>query len=277
MLHFNMIGNMNTHLKTLKMKCDWEEKKASGNITGKKDPTVEYWQNYVDDMHGKGKDGDTDQVKLRDIHTKLQSGAKLTQEERSYLQAKDPESYRELVQEEQEQKAYEQALRRCKTKEEAERLKMSQLNKSMATVRSVEHNPNISMSKKLEIAMREQRKVNRVMESTRKFVESGEYEKLPTEAEYAEAMGEAQEEKAPAPEQEVSRQEGDVPSPESVDGTKEEPVADDTKPEKPEIREPEKPRIDLETESERKVRRARAKAAYTQVPADQGSGWTERA
>lgn len=206
MLHLDMVGNMNTYLKTLKMKTVWEQKKTSGDITAKRDPSVDAWQKIVDDMHGIGEEGSTNKVKLQEIHAKLQAGSQLTQQERDYLKAKDPEAYQELIQEEREQRAYEAALRRCRTKEEAERLKVNQLNQSMMTIKSIETNPNISLAKKLEIAMREQRKVNNVLESTQKFVESGTYEKLPTEAEYLEELKESAEQQSLTPEQEPNQE-----------------------------------------------------------------------
>lgn len=294
MLGLNMIGNMHSYLKTMERQSLWERKKASGDITAKKDPIVEMLQKQVDDMHGKN--GGPDRVKLSEIHTKLQAGAELTPDERKYLQENDPEAYKELVKEEQEQKAYERALRRCKTQQDVERLKTMQLGKSLTTIKSVENNPNIPLQKKLEIAMREQRKVNNVMESTNNFVKSGEYSKLPTEEEYEEAMKEAMEKLHPTVEPEQTEE---VKEPEESTETENKDQTQDIAqdkvevPKKPDGTEPEKvkkpqktdtialqePKIDIESDAERKVRRARAKAAYVTVqePVNTEPSFTERA
>lgn len=292
MLPLSMIGNMHSYLKTMERQSLWEQKKASGDITEKKDPIVQIIQKQVDDMHGKN--GGPDRVRLSEIHTKLQSGVHLTADERKYLQENDPETYRELVQEEQEQKAYERALRRCKTQEEVERLKTTQLGRSLNTIKTVENNPNIPLQKKLEIAMKEQRKVNNVMESTQNFVKSGEYKRLPTDAEYAEAMKETAEKLHPAieqadkeeikkPDEETENKEAisqdtekeDIEVPQKTEGAEKAEKAEKIK--KAEQFALHEPNIHIESEAERKVRRARAKAAYSTASTPVESHFTERA
>ena len=197
--------------------------------------------------------------KLREIHQKLEAGGKLTPEEREYLQAKDPQSYQELVQEERQQKAYEQALRRCRTQEEVQRLQTQQINASLMVVRSIENNPHISKAKKLEIAMGEKRKVDAVAESTQRFIASGEYAKLPTEAEQAQANQDREPVERP---QETGRKE------EAIQG--EEPAEKSQSPKE------EKAAPQVETPEEQKARRAKAKAAYAamKLPEPQQFGGT---
>ena len=168
-------------------------------------------------------------------------GGKLTQKERDYLQEHDPEAYRELVNQEREQKAYEEALRRCKTQEEAQQLQIGRINASLARVQSVEHDPHIPLSKKLEIAMAEKNRVDRVAESTREFVASGEFDELPTQSEELQANEDAL----------------DVPDPAPEESNRAEPERD--------ALETEGTEPDLETSVERKVRKARARAAYAAV------------
>ena len=165
-------------------------------------------------------------------------GGKLTQKERDYLQEHDPEAYRELVNQEREQKAYEEALRRCKTQEEAQQLQIGRINASLARVQSIEHDPHIPLSKKLEIAMAEKNRVDRVAESTRDFVASGKFDELPTRSEELQANEDALDVPAPTPD-ESDRAEPERDSLET----------EDTKP-------------DLENSTERKVRKAKARAAY---------------
>lgn len=244
MMDFWSVGNLNCYVKNLKLQTQWTLKQQTGNYDTKGD-TLEEWldgpthqMEQTETPYGSGGD-----KTLRKIHQKLEAGGKLTQKERDYLQNHDPEAYRELVNMEREQKAYEQQLRRCKSQEEVERLRMTRINISLTRVRAVEHNPNILLSKKLEIAMTEKQRVYRIAESTREFVASGEFAKLPTRTEEAEA---ARDEVDTQPS--ATQQKNDVPQPSEGTGrpeSKGEPID-----------------VDTESPEERKVRRAKARAAY---------------
>ena len=109
----------------------------------------------------------------------------MTEEERAYLRQHDPQAYQELLQEEQEQAAYERALRSCKTKEEADRLQMNRIGQSLSRIQTVEHDPAIPLHAKLKVAMREKRLVDAAADSMREFVASGDYDRLPSEWEEA--------------------------------------------------------------------------------------------
>ena len=122
---------------------------------------------------------------LASIRAKLDAGGSLTEEERAYLRQHDPQAYQELLQEEQEQAAYERALRSCKTKEEADRLQMNRIGQSLSRIRTVEHDPAIPLHAKLKVAMREKRLVDAAADSMREFVASGGYDRLPSEWEEA--------------------------------------------------------------------------------------------
>lgn len=231
-MDFFSIGNLNGYVKNWKLQAQWNLKQQTGNYSAK-GKTLEEWLEAPLQAQEPSPGGQHGDEALRKIHQRLEAGGKLTQKEREYLQAKDPEAYRELVALEREQKAYEQALRRCKTQEEVRRLQAGRVNRSLMVVRSVEHNPRIPLAKKLEIAMVEKRRVDQTAESTRRFVRSGEYARLPTQAEETEALRQKQEQQAPRPE--GPQQPG-----------REEPAREER----------------TETPEQRKVRRARAKAAY---------------
>lgn len=179
MMNFSTIGNLNTQLKTMEMKTLWDLKQEKKDYTSKGKTLDEWLQSAeteaIQEMVDRGDE------KLRSICTKMELGGDLTPEEREYLKAKAPDKYNELVAEEAEQKAYEEALRRCKTQEEVDRLQMGRMHKAVTTLKSVENNPHIPLHKKLEIAMKENRTLQDAMESTVKFIESGAYDKLPSE------------------------------------------------------------------------------------------------
>ncbi len=278
-MSFSIIGNMNTYLKSMQMKSVWDLKKKSGDYDAKGATDI---QQMLDQIAGKTEDGSRQQdEKLSEILQKVYAGKKLTSDEMEYLRDKAPLVYKELVAIEEEQKAYERELRRCETKEEVERLRMNKINSSLMTVNAVGSNPNIPEGMKMAIIGQEKRRVDAIVESTEKFVKSGEYAKLPTEAEAAAARKEQMEELYRKPEQEKSVQEeqGTENIPETQQGAEEqegegsgESGAQDvengqnsetggTKAERNSI-EQKKPEINIETEEERKVRRAKARAAY---------------
>ena len=230
-----MIGSLNLYTKNLKMQSQWELKQRNGDYSGHK--SLEQWLDAAQEEEDHGQKDDA----LRAIHQKLEAGGKLTPEERRYLQAKDPKAYAELEAMEREQKAFEQKLRQCRTKEEAQRLRMTYLNASLTTVKSVENNSAIPQQKKLEIMMREKQRCDKLDESFQKFVKTGEYEGLPTDGEATKAQKE--ENQAKQPQKPEKTPERDEPAP------------------KEEAQEPEKPSVQVETPEQRKVKKARAKAA----------------
>ena len=257
-MDFFSIGNLNGYVKNWKLQAQWNLKQQTGNYSAK-GKTLEEWLEAPLQAREPSPGGQHGDEALRKIHQKLEAGGKLTQKEREYLQAKDPEAYRELVALEREQKAYEQALRRCKTQEEVRRLQAGRVNCSLMVVRSIENNPHISKAKKLEIAMGEKRKVDAVAESTQRFIASGEYAKLPTEAEQAQANQDRE----------------PVERPQET-GQKEEAVQGEEPAEKSQSPKEEKAAPQVETPEEQKVRRAKAKAAYAamKLPEPQQSGGT---
>lgn len=146
------VGNLNHYIKNLKLQTQWILKQQTGSYDVRGGSLEEWLDSSPRQTQESGKiSGEHGDKTLRKIHQKLESGGKLTPEERDYLQQHDPEAYRELVNQEREQKAYEQALSRCKSQEEVEQLRMNKLNSSLARVRAVENNPNIPQNKKLEI------------------------------------------------------------------------------------------------------------------------------
>lgn len=270
------IGSLNAYTKNLKLQTQWNLKKESGDTAGKGKSLSDWLQAsqglkgnkaeqaaaaaaYADAIQRTREQGDD---KLREIMNKVYAGGKLTRDEREYLRAKDPEAWQKLKSAEQEQKSYERELKRCKTKEEVQRLKMTRLNASLNTVKSVENNPHIPLEKKLEIAMQEKLKCDNIQESTQRFVEKGEYGRLPTQAEQAQAEQERQEaEEVKAPEagdqQAQKPEEAETPGQEEPDR----PERTETAPK----REPDgraESAAGPESPEARKVRRAKARAAY---------------
>lgn len=273
----NMMGTIGAYAKTQKLKMQWDMKKQSRNVTDHKKSMDEWLESSRADTKDTTDTTNTPQMggnsdnRLRTIQTKVDAGKKLTAGERAYLKEKDPETYSELEANEQEQRAYERKLKQCRTKEEVQRLKMSNLGSSLAKINSVKNNPAISAEKKLKIFMHEKRRCDRMEESTREFVRRGEYEKLPADRELVEAQKEElerfiqkpEEQEAPVEEKEAAAvedtaEEAETPIEEPVKETVQEPA-------KEPVRKPEKDAVRTESPELRKVRRAKAKAAYAHI------------
>lgn len=185
-MNFFTVQNIGNYTKTMEMQMKWKKKKTTGDFTADgstklNDPV----RRQAEEIRKSRKDGSS-QLSAQ-IDLKLQSGKKLTPEEMDYLQKTDPQKYQKIKSMEAEQKNYEKELKRCKTKEEVQRVKMAHTASSLDAVNSIKNNPVIPEEKKFELIMQEHYKHKALETSTKEFVESGEYAKLPTEAEKAKA------------------------------------------------------------------------------------------
>lgn len=258
-----MMGSIGSYTKTMKLQTQWNLKKQSGDLTSHKKSLDEWLKSSSastssNDASPVGQGGDS---KLRTIQAKVDAGKKLTAQEKAYLKEKDPETYADLEAEEQEQRIYERKLKQCRTKDDVQRLKMAHVGTSLAKVNAVKNDPNISLEKKLRIAKQELRRCNNVEESTREFIRRGDYEKLPTDQEYAEAEREEASQDTPEAENTEPADQDTKEASDAADTQAEEPVkARDKKPEKPDIR--------TESPEQRKTRRAKAQAAYAYIKSE---------
>lgn len=196
-MDFLMINSVNSYVKGLDMKGKWRQKKEKADFS--EDYTLNERQRK-NEMFKKSymeqRENDDSDKTLSAINNKIAVGSKLTPDEMKYLQVKNPTLYQKLKDIEKEKKQYEEDLKKCRTKEDVDKLKMSKISSSLSAINSVKNNPNIPESKKLEIAAQEQRRLNELGEIEAKFIKSGEYAKLPTEEEKAKAekdMREAEE------------------------------------------------------------------------------------
>ena len=171
-MDFTTINSLNSYISGLKMQGLWHLRQQNG-------------ASHQDEITVDGVTFHRRDETLASIRAKLDAGGSLTEEERTYLRQHDPQAYQELLQEEQEQAAYERALRSCKTREEADRLQMNRIGQSLSRIQTVEHDPAIPLHAKLKVAMREKRLVDAAADSMREFVASGDYDRLPSEWEEA--------------------------------------------------------------------------------------------
>ena len=187
-MDFSTIGSINQYVKGVALKTQWNLKKKSGDVTRH--------IKGLDDFLSAGSsqfqtDEDADNEKLQKITNKVNVGAKLTEKEMEYLKGKNPQLYEKLRQIEKEQKAYEEALRHCKSKDEAQRLHMARMGEAMEAAKNGDGMAAYRM--------------NRMNESMTAFTKTGEYKKLPAETEQAlERKEEKEEREAEQPDLETS-------------------------------------------------------------------------
>lgn len=276
-MNFFAVQNMGNYMKNMEMQMKWQKKKTTGDFTAdgstKMDDPVRQQAEEIRKSRADGSSKLSAQIDL-----KLNSGQKLTAEEMDYLQKTDPQKYQRLKAMEAEQKNYEQELKRCKTKEEVQRVRMAHTATSLNAVNEIKNNPVIPEEKKFELIMHEHHKHMALETSSKEFVESGKYAKLPTEAEKMKAekdLKEAEEaelgieEPAEEKKEPEDMEAGKVGAGESAEDKELE--AENVLKEKAAIelakgdlrKEREMTRMEAETTPEAmKVKRARARAAY---------------
>lgn len=270
-MNFFAVQSLNSYTKNMEMQMKWQKKKASGDFTADGATTIaDSVKQQAEEIRKANQDGTTKMSAQIDL--KLNSGQKLTAEEMEYLRDHDPQAYQRVKAMEMEQKHYEQELKRCKTKEEVQRVKMAHAATSLNMVNEIKNNPNIPESKKLELIWNEHRKNKALEESTQEFVESGKYAKLPTEAEKQKAemdleeakkaeMGIEDPEKVKEPEDNKDEETDSASIPTEVDV--------ETEKAKAVLKKRELTRMEAESTPEAiKVKRAKAQAAYKEAKGD---------
>ncbi len=256
----------------------WQQKKANSDFTADGSMKLDAVSRQAEEIRQAQADGSAKFA--AQIRTKLANGKKLTAEEMEYLQKNDPQMYQKVKSIEAEQKNYENELKRCKTKEEVQRVRTNHAAASLSAVNNIKNNPNIPEGKKLELIWQEHMKNQALEEVTKEFVESGKYAKLPTEAEKAKAEKELEEakkaEKGIEDPEEKIEEETEAKSDSEADDAKETERADgveDTSQEakaheaversRAALQKRELTRMEAETTPEAlKVKRAKARAAY---------------
>ncbi len=171
--------------KMLQMTQKWEQKKSSGNILQKEvknlSPEEKQFQIYQEQLE-KAREGN----EYSAIYAKMQSGQTLSPEEEEKIRTKDPKMYMEYKADKLEQEAYEKRLKRCKTKEEAEKLHVNRMNGKLSELKSIVNNPNIPKSEKLKEAQRILGDTTKTTQIFHAFTRSATFKKLPREEELLE-------------------------------------------------------------------------------------------
>ncbi len=202
---FSLMTSLNNIRRNGDLERKWEERKNNGysteGLTERQKDNVNFIKSYKEQQENNPEDKE-----MQRITNKIYAGGDLTEKEMQYLQKKNPILYQKMRAIEAEAKQYEEDLKHCKTKDEAQRIKMNKINASVSSIRSVESNPNISDADKLAFAQAEQAKMREIEKITTKFIETGEYAALPTDAEKFQTEKELEEAKFRDQESEIRNQ-----------------------------------------------------------------------
>ena len=116
---------------------------------------------------------------LSSIDAKLMSGSNLSDDELEYLKKNNPEAYKEAVEVMNERKNYKEALKKCRSKEDVEKLHQNKLQSFAANIKSIDQNPNIPKLEKLKKMETIFKKLMAVEDEHMTFKNSSRYQKLP--------------------------------------------------------------------------------------------------
>lgn len=186
-------GTIKNTVKLQMLDTKWQQKKNDINANKPQkemtaeERTIAQFQEQMDKERESNSHADT--------YNKLAYGGKLTSEEISYLQEHDPEALAKYREAQAEQKAYENELKNCKTKDEVERVKMNRMGNFAAEAKKISNDPYIPLDKKLELMNQLNNEVCLVNEAHQEFVKSNQYRDMPTDEELSkERIEEASEE-----------------------------------------------------------------------------------
>ena len=219
-MDFSTIGSVSSYMKSMELETKFRKKKAEGDLGPQSRKMTELEiknEQFKAEYKRLQEEGDEDKT-LTTINSKIASDEKLTPEEMRYLKDKNPTLYQKIKNIEDEKKQYEKDLKNCKTKDEVERLKMNKVNSALSTIRSAENDPNLPESAKLAVAQGELRRMNGLNKISFKFVESGEYEKLPTDEEVLEVEKKLKEAETDEEEKIISASENEKPESMEITG-----------------------------------------------------------
>ncbi len=206
-------GNIENYSKTMKMKQKWEKRQTTGDFRSKELSTVrtttttsssqktsdmiremlQEESKKIIDAYKESHENDKSDEKLSNLRLKAMYGNNLSQEEMEYIRKKDPQFYQTIKAEKDELKSFEKKLKSAKTKEDAQRVVANEANAALSKVNAVTNNPHITEATKMSVCAAECRKLMKKQEVFSRFIDKGEYEKLPTEAEKHEAEKEIKE------------------------------------------------------------------------------------
>lgn len=175
-----IVGTISSAVKQDMLIQNWEQKKKTNNIfTNQDKKALENMtpEERMFDQFRTQLEQDREQSYNNEIANKIMNGEDLTPEEEQYLARNNPAQLQNYRKVKAERAAYEEKLRKCKTKDEVQRLKTNTMNAYLSELKSA------SGDAKAAKAMEIMGKLNNVLKAEMHFIKSGGYAQLPTEAE----------------------------------------------------------------------------------------------
>jgi len=274
-MDFSTIGSVSTYMKSMELETKFKNKKAQGDLgpqsRKKTELEIKNDQFKAEYKRMQEEQDEDDDKTLATINNKIAIDQELTPDELRYLQNKNPTLYQKVKNIENEKKQYEKDLKSCKTKEDVEHLKFNKVASALSTIKAAENDPNLPQSAKLAVAQGELRRMNALNKISDKFVESGEYAKLPTEQEVRDVKKQLEE--AEQAEKEKVTDVSDSENTEKTDDKADSAENDDLKNENAEtaadtdvIKEDKPTKTEIESSPEaQKIKHSKAKKAYDEA------------
>ena len=183
-------GTIQSQVSLQMLDLKWQKKKQ--DINSKKDIEGMTQDEILLDRLERQAQTERERSATSELYTKLKTGGTLTEEEIAYLKEHDPEALAEYEKAQTEKKAYENALKNCRTKEDVQRLKLNRMGSFAAQAKEIASNPYISKDKKVTLMQRLNNEVCMIRDAHQAFEKSRAYEELPEEQELRREAAEEQ-------------------------------------------------------------------------------------
>ena len=183
-------GTIQSQVSLQMLDLKWQKKKQ--DINSKKDKDGMTQDEILLDSLERQAQTERERSATSELYTKLKTGGTLTEEEIAYLKEHDPEALAEYEKAQTEKKAYENALKNCRTKEDVQRLKLNRMGSFAAQAKEIASNPYIPKDKKVVLMQRLNNEVCMIRDAHQAFEKSRAYEELPEEQELRREAAEEQ-------------------------------------------------------------------------------------
>lgn len=183
-------GTIQSQVSLQMLDLKWQKKKQ--DINSKKDTEGMTQDEILLDSLERQAQTERERSATSELYTKLKTGGTLTEEEIAYLKEHDPEALAEYEKAQTEKKAYENALKNCRTKEDVQRLKLNRMGSFAAQAKEIASNPYIPKDKKVTLMQRLNNEVCMIRDAHQAFEKSRAYEELPEEQELRREAAEEQ-------------------------------------------------------------------------------------
>lgn len=168
-------GTIQSQVSLQMLDLKWQKKKQ--DINSKKDTEGMTQDEILLDSLERQAQTERERSATSELYTKLKTGGTLTEEEIAYLKEHDPEALAEYEKAQTEKKAYENALKNCRTKEDVQRLKLNRMGSFAAQAKEIASNPYIPKDKKVVLMQRLNNEVCMIRDAHQAFEKSRAYER----------------------------------------------------------------------------------------------------